>query len=475
MDYYFSYKNVAKSSRNKQTILEVAEDDSVNNIKTLIDQSFDTFIADLKEMIDIPSVYAEDDSSFPFGEPIDRALRKTLSLADKLGFKTYYDPEGYYGYADYGTGDEMIGVLGHLDVVPAGDLSKWNCDPFNAVIKDNCIFGRGTQDDKGPTLAAMYAFKAIVDSGASIDKTVRFIFGIDEELLWRSISKYVEKEQMPNVGFTPDSCFPVIFAEKGLLQVDLIAKNESGLVFSGGDAYNAVPSLMSIETEKANELENALNDHGFEFKRESDVITVIGKSMHAKDADKGINAISRTLMAAKSIGWESNTINFVNEVIGEDALAAKIFGDCQDEASGSLKFYIGKVELNAEHEILNVDMRIPVTVEKEFVWEKLEAAVKPYGFEMKQNDYLRSIYTPLDAPLVENLVAAYQEVTGDLESKPLSSGGATYARAIDNCVAFGAAFPRTKETEHQPNECIDLDELKEAMAIYASAFLKLLG
>lgn len=446
----------------------------MNNIKTLIDQSFDTFIADLKEIIDIPSVYTEDDSAFPFGEPIDRALRKTLSQAEKLGFKTYYDPDGYYGYADYGTGDEMIGVLGHLDVVPAGDLSKWNSDPFEAVIKENCIFGRGTQDDKGPTLAAMYAFKAVVDSGVSINKTVRFIFGIDEELLWRSISKYVEKEQMPDVGFTPDSCFPVIYAEKGLLQIDLIAKNESGLVFSGGDAYNAVPSIMSIKTEQSGELENALNSHGFEFKKDNDEITVIGKSMHAKDADKGINAIARTLMAAKTIGWDSKAINFVNEVICEDALAKKIFGDCQDEASGALKFNIGKIDLNSDQEILNIDMRIPVTVDKAFVWDKLEAAVKPYGFEMRENDYLRSIYTPLDAPLVENLVAAYQEVTGDKESKPLSSGGATYARAIDNCVAFGAAFPRTKETEHQPNECIDLDELKEAMAIYASAFVKLL-
>ncbi len=111
---------------------------------------------------------------------------------------------------------------------------------------------------------------------------------------------------------------------------------------------------------------------------------------------------------------------------------------------------------------------------KDFVWDKLESIVKKYGFEMKENDYLKSIYTPLDAPLVKKLVEAYQEVTGDKESKPLSSGGATYARAIDNCVAFGATFPFTKETEHQPNEGIDLDELKKAMLVYASAFKKLL-
>lgn len=87
---------------------------------------------------------------------------------------------------------------------------------------------------------------------------------------------------------------------------------------------------------------------------------------------------------------------------------------------------------------------------------------------------MKFIYTPLDAPLVQTLMESYQEVSGDKKSVAISSGGATYARAMDNCVAYGAAFPTSKETEHQPNEFINLEELKMAIEIYASAFSKLM-
>lgn len=446
----------------------------MDKIYGIIDEQFNGFVENLKELISIPSVYVEDESKFPFGEAIDKALKTTLNIAESLGFRTYYDEAGYYGYADYGSGTEMIGVLGHLDVVPAGDLEKWITPPFSPEIRDNNLYGRGTQDDKGPTLAALYAFKAVIDSGEAIDKTVRFIFGIDEELLWRSISKYVENERVPDYGFTPDANFPLIFAEKGLLQVDFKSSNESGLEFKGGDAYNAVPSTMTVKTSQSKSLIDVLKTLDFEYKSSDDQVTVIGKSMHAKDADKGINAVSRMLMGLKDIGWDSKVIKFVTEEICEDALAKKIFGDCKDDVSGALKFNIGKVEVNEKEEIINIDIRIPVTVTKEFVWNKLMDISEKYGFEMTQNDYLRSVYKPLNDPIIEKLLSAYVEVTNDTVNKPVSSGGATYARAMDNCVAFGAAFPTSKETEHQPNEFINLDELKLAMKIYANAFHKLL-
>ena len=141
--------------------------------------------------------------------------------------------------------------------------------------------------------------------------------------------------------------------------------------------------------------------------------------------------------------------------------------------SGNLKFNLGKIELNEKEEKLFIDMRIPVSVSKEFVLEKLESAVSEFGFRIHENDYLRSIYTPLDSKLVKSLMAAYQEVSGDLTSTPISSGGATYARAMDNCVAFGMAFPHSKETEHQPNEYAEIEDIKNAMKIYASAIVKL--
>ena len=444
-------------------------------MKKLIEANFDQFLEDLQSLISIPSVYAKDDSPYPFGENIDKALKEMLSIAEKLGFVTYYDPKGYYGYADYGSGDTMIGVLGHLDVVPAGDLKHWTNPPFEVTLKDGRVYGRGVQDDKGPTLTAMYAFKAAVESGLQVNKKVRFIFGTDEENLWRCINRYNELEQIPDYGFTPDANFPLIFAEKGLLQVDLSAKALSDISLSGGDAYNSVPSSMTFTSAKADEIAKSLQDLGFEYTKDADSIAVTGKSAHAKDADKGINAISRLLMAMDRAGMKTACSSFVTEFINEDALATKIFGECSDEMSGALKFNIGKISMDSEKEVLNIDMRIPVSVSKEFVMEKLTSAAAIHGFEISENDYLRSIYTPLDSPLVKSLMDAYQEVTGDLRSEPISSGGATYARAIDNCVAFGAAFPHSEETEHQPNEYATIEDLKTAMEVYSVAFQKLLS
>ena len=444
-------------------------------MKKLIEANFDQFLEDLQSLISIPSVYAKDDSPYPFGENIDKALKEMLSIAEKLGFVTYYDPKGYYGYADYGSGDTMIGVLGHLDVVPAGDLKHWTNPPFEVTLKDGRVYGRGVQDDKGPTLTAMYAFKAAVESGLQVNKKVRFIFGTDEENLWRCINRYNELEQIPDYGFTPDANFPLIFAEKGLLQVDLSAKALSGISLSGGDAYNSVPSSMTFTSAKADEIAKSLQDLGFEYTKDADSITVTGKSAHAKDADKGINAIIRLLIAMDKIGMKTSAGNFVTEFINEDALAKNIFGECTDQMSGPLKFNIGKISMDSEKEVLNIDIRIPVSVSKEFVMEKLTDAAAKHGFEISENDYLRSIYTPLDSPLVKSLMDAYQEVTGDLKSEPISSGGATYARAMDNCVAFGAAFPHSEETEHQPNEYSTLDDIKNAMKVYSVAFQKLLS
>lgn len=297
--------------------------------RELIEKNYDEFLEDLKTIINIPSVNVEDESDTPFGQGIQDALEKMLSICEKLGLETYCDLEGYYGYADYGTGDEVIGVLGHLDVVPPGDLEKWATDPFEAVIKDGNIYGRGTQDDKGPTLAALYALKSVIDSGLVMDKKVRFIFGTDEELLWRGIAKYSEKEKMQDYGFTPDANFPLIFAEKGLLQVDFVAEGTDAISLTGGDAYNAVPSTMNYECTGAEEKDNlsaVLDKAGFEYKVDGLNFNLIGKSVHAKDSEKGINAISRLCIALKEIGHSSKAVDFIANEIGEDALANKLFG-----------------------------------------------------------------------------------------------------------------------------------------------------
>lgn len=441
-----------------------------NNYYEKLENNFSEFLNNLDRVVSIPSYYQEDSTKYPFGENIQKVLEEMIDICKELGFRTYIDSEGYYGYAEIGSGEKLVGVLGHLDVVPPGDLSKWENEPFKPVIKDGKYYGRGAQDDKGPTLAAIYALKTLLDCGFKLKYRVRFIFGTDEENLWRDMPKYIEKEEIPTVGFTPDSKFPLIYSEKGLLQCKLIAKNESGLVFKGGDAFNSVPSNIIVP--KNEELMKVLLELNYEFKDKDEVIEIVGKSVHAQVAETGINAINRYMHALTKLGKETKSGKFITEnLIGYD-FAEPIFELVKDEHSGELKFNVGKIEFTEENEILMIDMRIPVTYDKEKIVETLSRKAKEYGFEYIQHDYLKSIYVPLDSELITTLMSAYQEITGDMESQPVASGGATYARAMNNCVAFGCVLPGSPKTEHQPNEYIILDDIKKAMKIYMKAFEK---
>jgi succinyl-diaminopimelate desuccinylase len=428
--------------------------------------------AALGELVRIPSVCAEGVDGCPFGAAVDQALRAALQIAGDLGFRTHYGDGGYYGYAEIGEGAEMVGVLGHLDVVPPGKREDWEHDPFDPVEVDDMLYGRGTQDDKGPLLAALFAVKALMDAGVKFNKRVRFIFGTDEETLWRCINRYKEKEELPSMGFSPDARFPLIFAEKGLLQLHLEGPNRSGLRIAGGSAFNAVPDTMLYEGERQDELARQLDALGFTYTRKEHSIEIHGKAAHAMIPEEGINAIARLCIALRAIGIESKAIDFIAQEIGEDPNATRIFGACADEPSGKLKFNVGMIDLG-EVEQLCIDCRIPVTVAKEDVVAKLSAAAARYGLEYKEFDWLAPIYLPKDHFMIETLMRVYREVSGDEVSQPIASGGATYARAIDNCVAFGALFPGEILTEHQPNERAELKNLYRAMEIYAHAIHEL--
>lgn len=444
-------------------------------IKEEINKIEGEFQKALVELVSIPSVLEEAKIGMPFGENIDTALRKVLSISEHLGFTTYLDPEGYYGYAQIGMGEEMIGILGHIDVVDAGNLQMWETDPFVGVVKDGKMFGRGTSDDKGPTLAALFATKALMNLGVIFNKRVRFIFGTDEENLWRCMDMYTKKEELPTIGFTPDATFPLVYAEKGLLQVILEGVNETGLCFEVGAALNAVPDQAIYDGLQQDELKIALDARDFQYEICENKVKILGKSAHAMATQEGVNAVNRLLIALKDIGQSSKIIDFVTDMVKENPYGENIFGNLEDEMSGKLKFNVGKVKFTKMSESIMIDMRIPVTVEKDEIVKKLTEVAKKYQLTYKQYDYLKSIYIPKDSFLIKTLMKVYQEVTGDTVSEPISSGGATYARAMDNLVAFGATFLGQTATEHQPNEHIELEKMTKAMLIYAKAILSLVS
>ncbi|GEK88690.1 dipeptidase, putative [Alkalibacterium putridalgicola] len=429
----------------------------------------------LKKLIGIPSVNTSQETEEtypPFGKEIDRALKETLAICDKLGMDTFYDPEGFYGYAEYGSGEETVGVLCHLDVVPEGDTEKWKSDPFKGVERDGVLYGRGSQDDKGPTVAALYAFKAVVDAGKTFNKKIRFIFGTDEEILWRGMDHYKEHEDFPDLGFVPDSRFPLTYAEKGLLQARVVGPGTSKLKLQCGSAPNVVPERAEYKGGHLEELSRILTDKDIPYHQSEEGIVVEGKSVHASKAGEGKNAVTRLAQGLVDL-QPHPLISFLAEKIGMETNGETLFGEVKDEVSGELTLNVGTLEISENTSEAMLDIRIPVTYDKEDIVEKVKNVSSEYGLEYKEHDFLDSLYVPEDSELVQSLLAIYQEKTGDTENKPMVSGGATYARAMPNMVAFGAHFPGSISLEHQENEGINLDEFYKAMDIYAETIYRL--
>lgn len=429
------------------------------------------YLESLKTIVSYPSVLNEGESGTPFGQSIQNVLEKMLEITRSLGFKTYIDPQGYYGYAEIGQGEELLAVLCHLDVVPAGDLSDWETPPFEATIKDGWIHGRGVQDDKGPSLAALYAVKALMDAGVTFNKRIRFIYGTDEETLWRCMARYNELEETATLGFAPDSSFPLTYAEKGLLQIKLHGPGSQALAIEAEEAFNVVPAKASYTGNLADSLEAELKKATFEYERSGDTVTVIGVPKHSKDAAEGVNAIVRLTTGLNPLVQHS-AIQFIAEVVGEDATGSRLFGEISDEPSGTLSFNISGLTINPDKSEIRIDMRIPVLADKNKLVQELSQIAEKYQLHYEEFDYLAPLYVPLDSELVSTLMAVYKEKTND-DNPAVSSGGATFARTMPNCVAFGALFPGALQTEHQANERTVIEDLYKAMDIYAETIYRL--
>ncbi|MGT2941902.1 dipeptidase [Streptococcus constellatus subsp. viborgensis] len=431
------------------------------------------YLESLKTIVSYPSVLNEGENGTPFGQSIQNVLEKMLEITRSLGFKTYIDPKGYYGYAEIGQGEELLAVLCHLDVVPAGDLSDWETPPFEATIKDGWIHGRGVQDDKGPSLAALYAVKALMDAGVTFNKRIRFIYGTDEETLWRCMARYNELEETATLGFAPDSSFPLTYAEKGLLQIKLHGSGSQELAIEAGEAFNVVPAKASYTGNLADSLEVELKKQAFEYERTADTVTVIGVPKHSKDAAEGVNAIVRLATGLNPL-IQHSAIQFIAEAVREDATGSRLFGEISDEPSGTLSFNVSGLSLDQDKSEIRIDMRIPVLADKDKLVQELSQLAEKYQLRYEEFDYLAPLYVPLDSELVSTLMAVYKEKTND-DSPAVSSGGATFARTMPNCVAFGALFPGALQTEHQANERTVIDDLYKAMDIYAETIYRLTG
>lgn len=385
----------------------------------------------------------------------------------------------------------MVGILGHLDVVPADKTEGWTFPPFEPRILDNKLFGRGAIDDKGPVIASLYAMKAILDSGVKLNKRVRLILGLNEEKAWKCIKHYKSVgEETPTIGFSPDADFPCIYAEKGILSAYLThpfeIKNMTILnIDCNNNALNVVPKYCSI-TLKYNSKDNRTifeNAENITVENiDSDTIKIIstGISAHAAHPELGQNAITNIIYYL---------ISHLDPTLIEDKytflLRVNAFGifktesptflatpPLQDE-SGIVTSNVGSLSYNNGNLKIGFNLRIPVSFGLAQIKEKfidLENYFENIFIEFSSHQ--APLYVPKDSYLVQTLTSIFNKKTG-LSAEAISIGGGTYARAFPNCVAFGATMPGHKDMCHQVDEFISLDTLILSTKIYAQAIYEL--
>jgi succinyl-diaminopimelate desuccinylase len=288
-------------------------------LKKYIDSKKDEILEELKNVIAFKSVSERENvEGAPFGEECKRALDYVLELGNRLGFRTK-NLDGYAGYIEFGEGDEMVGIIGHLDVVPANFEDGWNSRPFNAEIRDNKLYGRGTIDDKGPVIASLYAMKAVAEK-MKINRRVRLILGVNEEKNWECINYYKQNEEAPTIGFSPDADFPCIYAEKGIITVIIthdfnIDGAEILEVSCGDNAINVVPKycMVRLKLNNPDDIQKYQNRDGvYVEKIRNDTIKLVaeGKASHAAHPTDGDNAITKMLLYLKD-NWYVNQLKNV--------------------------------------------------------------------------------------------------------------------------------------------------------------------
>ena len=459
------------------------------SLEKAIDVLKEEIIKSTSELISIKSVETTPKENMPFGEGVQKALDYALNLSKNLGFKTY-NLDNYIGYAEYGNGEEYIGVLGHLDVVPEGD--GWDDSPYSGKVINNRIYGRGAIDDKGPIISALYALKAIVDSGEKLNKKVRIIFGTNEETGCTDIPYYLEKEKPPIMGFTPDADFPVIHGEKGLLIFDItkevVNKQTSDYKIAyvkGGTRENMVPDYCEAEilTENKEEFisiyKNYLDDKSLNIKIEELVTGFIiksyGLSAHGSTPHLGKNAIVQMIEFLSLIninGTVGEFIKFINEKIGYSLNGEGLDINLKDDVSGEVSFNLGIINIKKDFCQVSLDIRHPVTFSLDDVLVPLKRNLVKENIKIQNMSYDKPLYFEKDHTLIKTLQEVYKDITGN-DIEPITIGGGTYAKEMPNIVAFGPVNLNDEDVAHKPNEYIDIDHLMLCTKIYANAILKL--
>ena len=451
-------------------------------LNAIIESMHDEMIDTLQKWIRVPSVKGEAAPGAPFGKEVRSMLDMALADCEQMGFKTQ-NFDGYIAHADLGEGsdEDALAILAHLDVVPEGD--GWKYPPYGAVIENGRMYGRGTSDDKGPAVAALYAMKAVKDAGIPLRRKVRLILGCDEESGWEDIAHYNKVATMPRMGFSPDASYPIINIEKGICRLELhgVLSNEGlqVIAFNNGERPNVIPgrasALVAGDAATVAQAEAAakkldipaevqLTDKGVS-------ITVTGISGHAAYPETARNANGEMLLLLRELGVQGD-LRLLADKIGLDYKGEGLEVSVSDGISGYLTCNLGIIRAGEGGVYATLDIRYPVMTNPDMIIKNVSASLP--GMRVDAMEVKEPHHVPAGSELVQKLLDAYHEVTG-YERKCLYTGGGTYARSLQEGVAFGASFPQDEDLAHQANEYADIEGLYKNIKIFALAIVKLAG
>lgn len=451
----------------------------MNTVSERLDAMQPQMIEALRRLVAIRSVEHLGEGGTPFGLGVQRCLEEALQIGRELGFETV-NMDDMVGWCEYGSGEEMVAVLGHLDVVPEAD--GWTSPPYEARLVGDKIVGRGTTDDKGPLTAALFALKAVKETGIPLKRRIRILFGTNEETGSADMSYYLAHGgEVPVAGFTPDGEYPLINGEKGIVNENYertLAQTGAFrlLRLEGGVAANVTPDFAmakvagpeGFELPEAEKIQVTKIEGGWQIEAQ-------GVSAHGSQPETGENAIGRLALYLSRLPFEgeaAETISFLAEKIGMDCFGTMLGIALRDEISGNLSFNLGVILGDEGKVLVKLNYRYPVTFEQSDCQPKVRQAFEQAGWVRTDHRYMPKLYIPEDAPLVQALLKVYREATGDL-SAPKVIGGGTYAKEIPNILAFGPIFPGDEMTEHRPNEYMTVGRLMDNAKIIAGAMMEL--
>lgn len=450
---------------------------------TWLDKNWKAFMDDLITLVRIPSVTKETGNpACPFGEPCARALDAILRIGERMGFETR-NHEGYCATLLWkGETSEEIGIFAHLDVVPEG--TGWTGDPYEPVLTEDKMIARGSSDDKGPALSALYALLYLKESGYRPRHSIRMFFGVNEEAGMKDIDYYVQHMPMPAFSFTPDASFPVCYGEKGILGIrakfDLTGSRLRS--FTSGVASNAVPALaeavLALPFAETAALLSGLESVEVSGSPEGCHITAHGIAAHAAFPEGSRSAqveLCRALLKLPGLDDKARRFAESSCALFADYYGAGLGVPLEDDVSGKLTHVGGMVLFDGGKAEQDINIRYPVTADRDAMKAAIRSTLTGAGFtDIRFRDSAPS-YVDKDSPAVRRLAEIANRVLGT-DLPPFTMGGGTYARHLRNAVGYGpglrnsvSEFGPSRGKGHQPDEYVTYKKLKDGFAVYAQA------